>query len=217
MRIYCSLFFVIFVLSTSSVFAFTNNASGTKLAYNGAFVKTKLSNEDEREQAYLIERGKEQGAKLIKHALSELLLELNDATDKKEQAEVFAKANAEQKQLYVIYQFRELMAKGGFQAYFRSDAGNSLPQLKKALIAVHANQYLLVLNKAVKAFADDPHVLDETFGRNQVLDEMDEFERFTFFEAVDGRYQSLEDDELLLDRMARYLNQHANHFFAKAD
>jgi len=202
-------------LATSSK---VNNALPMQLAYNGSFVNTRLASNDKTDnQDYKIERGDSKGAKLIEHSLSLLIKDLKAATDKKKRQAVMEKANADQQHVYFIYDFRKNMEKGGFQAYFRSDAGSDMAELKKALIAIKANQYLLVLNKAIKAFADDPHVLDDTFGRNQVLDEMDEFDRFSFFEEVDAEYRSLEDDDLLVDRVAKYLNEHAKKFFAQAE
>jgi len=187
------------------------------LAYNGSFVTARDGSESNNREDFKIERGKAKGAKLIEHSLSLLLAELKGAKSDADKKKVLKKANKNQKLVFFVYEFRKTMEKGGFQAYFRSDAGTHMDKLKKALIALHANQYLLVLNKAVKAFADDPHVLDDTFGRNQVLDQMDEFERFSFFEEVDAEYRSLEDDDLLVERLANYLNQNAKHFFAKAE
>lgn len=188
-----------------------------QLAYNGAFVNIANSNDDDDTENYKIKRGKAKGAKLIEHSLSLIIKDLKRADGDKEKQAIWQKANPEQKLVFYVYEFRKSMAKGGFQAYFRSEGGSHMRQLKKALIALKANQYLLVLNKAIKAFADDPHVLDDTFGRNGVLDQMDEFERFSFFEEVDAEYRSLEDDELLVDRVSKYLNEHAQQFFAKAE
>ena len=187
-------------------------------AYNGSFNTIRVAkNSDTDVDDYKIKRGNENGEKLLERSMSLLHKQLQKAKAAKDKQDVLNKANAEQKLVYVIYQFRKMMTKGGFQAYFRSEAGGRVAELKKALIAVHANQYLLVLNKATKAFADDPHVLDDKFGRNSVLDEMDEFERFRLFESVDAAYRSLEDDEVLIDRVAKYLNEHEKQFFAKAE
>lgn len=194
-----------------------SQSGAMQLAYNGSFVTTRTDEQDPGSDGYKIKRGDAKGAKLIEHTMSLLVSDLKDAKNAEEKQSVWDKANAEQKLVYTIYEFRKAMEKGGFQAYFRAEAGTNMTELKKALIAVHANQYLLVLNKAVKAFADDPHVLDDTFGRNGVLDQMDEFERFSFFEEVDAEYRSLEDDEILVDRVSKYLNEHQQQFFAKAD
>jgi len=192
-----------------------------QVAYNGSFVNTRVVKDKENpvvatNDMFKIERGKIKGTKLIEHSISLLLEELKDVKKDKDKMAILEKANEHQQLVYVIYEFRKSMEKGGFQAYFRSDNANRLDRLKQALIELRANQYLLLLNKAIKVFADDPDRIDETFGRNSVLDHMESFERFSFFEAVDADYRSLEDEEVLVDRVVGYLNQHPKQFFADA-
>lgn len=125
------------------------------------------------------------------------------------------RATPGQKLLFTVQIMRATVTDLGIIGYIESDDGNLIPEMKRGLKILGANEYVKILNSALAIFKMEKSLITKSSNRKEVLSRLSNEDKFKIFDPVDQKFEALEDEFRLQKYIKKYVNNHPKHFFLK--